>query len=220
MLQRLLLLICVPVLSVSLGCVDYLSSTEDFDNVLTVREPGRSFADLTTYALVDEVIDLGPILGEDSRPVDHSFDALILDTISGNMNSLGWTQVEHTPPDDPDDGPMLDESDVLLIVGVVATDNWLWGSYYPWFGYDPYFWYYPIPPRPINYPTGTIIVTMLKPDERTTDDLGNEVIPVVWVGAIRGLLESSRSNTATRIERLVTQAFTQSPYLDISGESP
>lgn len=213
MLKKMLCLACVFALSTSVACIDYLSTTEDFDDVLTVRQPGRVFTDMNTYALLDMVVDLG-VFFEDSFAVDHSFDGLVLDTVVSNMNNLGWTNIERIPQ-----GERNDDADVVIVVGAVATNNWTMSGFYPWYGYDPYNVLYPPVIVPVNYPVGSIIITMVKPDEEEEDEQGDKVFPVVWAGAISGLLESSRGDTAIRIENLITQAFDQSPYLNLLGAS-
>ena len=206
-------LACVAALGTTTACIDYLSTTEDFDAVLTVRQPGRTFTELSTFAILDRVVDLG-VFFEDSIEIDHSFDALILETVVANMNTLGWRVVASTPQGESNGE---DDPDVAIVVGAVATNNWTMSGYYPWYGYDPYYALYPPVVVPVNYPVGSIIITMVKTGEEEEDEEGKKVFPVVWAGAIRGLLESSRSDTAIRIENLISQAFDQSPYLNLLG---
>ncbi len=66
---------------------------------------------------------------------------------------------------------------------------------------------------PVNYPTGSFIITMGKPDEIEIGDDGEEIIPVIWAAGLRGLISGSDTNKVRRIERSIDQAFDQSPYL-------
>jgi hypothetical protein len=89
-----------------------------------------------------------------------------------------------------------------------------WPGYPPGWGWGPGWGYYP--PGywvPYSYTTGTI--TALVSDPNNPEDIGGEVvIPLAWRSVFNGLVSGSQSNNVTRIQRSITQAFVQSPYLE------
>jgi hypothetical protein len=184
------------------GHYDFYDQT---DVILTVPEPGRSFDGITTYGLWSEVIDLSNE-AQDPIEIDHErVDPALLAAVERNMDALGWTQVADPTTDDPD---------VVAVIGVVAQENWYLYSYYYW--YDYWYWYYPgyYPPvYAVSYPSGSAIVSLVKPDEAVIDDEGDANAPVIWVAGVWGQLSNSAPDNLRRVEEGIDQAFDQSPYL-------
>ena len=184
----------------------YYETYDQTDMVLTVPEPDRDFEPLSTYALWPEVIDLTEHV-EDPIDVDHArVDPVLLDAVERNMNRLGFAKVADAKADEPD---------VVAIIGVVAQENWYLYSYYYW--YHGWYWYYPgyYPPvYAVSYPTGSVIVMLVKPDEAVKDDAGELNAPVIWVAGVWGSLSDNESYNLDRISDGIDQAFDQSPYLD------
>jgi len=190
----------------SVGCrPGYYDFYDQTDLVLTVQEPDRDFEPLVTYGLWPEVLDLTNLV-EDPIDINHGVvDPVLLDAVEKNMDDMGFTKVAD---------PVLDSPDVVAVIGVVAAENWYLYSYYPWYG--GWWWYYPgyYPPvYAVSYPTGSVIVTLVKPDEATIDENGESHAPVVWVAGIWGELSDSSSSNLERMVDDIDQAFDQSPYL-------
>lgn len=169
-------------------------SPSDTDVVTTFRNAAVDFSTKLTYAMPDSVLHIGK-----DGPVDSDFpvfDQQILSDIRTNLDQYGFNQVAN--PDQAD----------VLVLPMVSRTQWVSGGCYPWYwGY-----YYPYPgycyPVAYTYETGTILILMVDPD-LSLDDPNRDAL---WIAGINGLLSSS-SNTASRIDRGINQAFEQSPYL-------
>ena len=74
-----------------------------------------------------------------------------------------------------------------------------WGAWYPWGGYV------------YQYTFGTVLVDIIDRDGIVFE--GEELIPIVWTGALNGAVSNSTSDTRNRINRGIDQCFEQSPYL-------
>lgn len=185
-----------------LGCrPESIQYYEETDAVLTIREPGRDFSGLSTFGLWEEVLDLGDLV-DDPIDIDHErIDPVLLGAVEDNMVALGWTMV---------DDPVADDPDVVLVIGTVATNNWYFYYYPCW---DPYWCYYPPVGSVVNFPVGSVIITMVKPDEATDED-GETVVPAIWAAGIQGELGSS--SDLARFTDGIDQAFVQSPYLEVA----
>jgi hypothetical protein len=188
---------------------------DDTDMVITMRQPDKDFSSYRTYAITEPVVDLGAY-AEDPIQVPHSVvDPLILSSLEQEMDEAGYMRVADAMADNPD---------VVVTPGVVATNNWGWVSYYPWYGYTGYYWYYPPVPVPVNTPLGSVIITMLDPNATMRDpnagqmdDEERTLVPVIWTGAMRSLLYDSDEAAAQDIPELMDQMFDQSPYLKVGG---
>ena len=206
------------------ACYPEPLTTGEMDVVITVKDSGRNYSALKTYALPDQVFDLCEVaanLGEGGaagsasdgdgddddaddgcKDVSHRYDDEVLATIAENLEDLGFVEAQN-----PED------ADVVVFPGITAQDNWY--VYYPycdyWYSYwYPYCWYYPWTPTAVNYPVGTLVLYMLAASE--ADDVALKM-PVVWLGVVRGILSSSSDTNAERVEAGVNQAFAQSRYL-------
>jgi hypothetical protein len=216
-------------LGVLVGACSYDSLTaSETDVVLTVQSPTADYGKYKTFAITDHIVDLcgtiDPDVGLDPLPsggaggqggrsgfdfnsscydVSHTYDQQILDGIVSQMKAYGYTQVK-TRADNPD---------VVLLVGTVAQDNWQYQPAYPWC--DPYYYYwcwYPSTGYAYNLPTAAVLINMVDVKASTTDDLKS-----VWFVAMQGLYAtSSDATTQQRIDTSLTNAFQQSPYLDLS----
>jgi hypothetical protein len=195
------------------ACYPYdVTSTSQLDVVATAHDSSKNFSAVQTYLLLDSVVH---VIIDSANFIEPSrqFDALIVDKVEENLQALGWTGVRYNegdplPPTVPD---------VALLIAVTASNttsvyyNWWpsWGWYpgwgwgcvtcYPGYGY----------PTVVSYDNGTLAMNMIE----TISPAPNDTIPVVWVGALRGLLGTSASTTQSRITNGINQAFNQSPYL-------
>lgn len=184
-----------------LGCRPLQYQTYAETDVVATISDGRDFSTYSTFALSQTVIDLD--LCEDPREVDHErIDPIVLQGITTNLEELGWTQVDLTTGD----------PDTIVVGGIVACDNWYWVSYPGWWDW---WWYYPPTTVPVNYPVGSVILTMFDPNDLTVDIDGSTKVPVVWAAGITGQISGSGGN-ATRLADDIDQAFEQSAYLEVS----
>jgi len=188
------------------GC--YLNAIDDIselDAIATLRDPGREYGDLRTFAMREEVADLSE-LADDPIDVDHEYDTVIVRGIARNLAELGWTRTDDA-----------EAADVIVLNGIVAADNWVYYSY--WWDYYPYYIYYPTYTTAINFATGSLITTMVKPDEMESSD-GQDVVPAIWFAGSRGLIGSSGRSSEERINDVIDQSFRQSDYLRVGDPVP
>ena len=186
-----------------LGCYPHGPEyTDDLDVVLTYFQDGYDFNSKNTYARPDKIVKITGNLqkGEDPVYIPDATAALILAQIDKNMDDMGWQKV------DVDEDP-----DMLLTPAAWETTTitywydywyWWWGGYYPGWGYYPGY--------VSSYTTGTLVMGLIDPSEVGAN--GNPVVQ--WTGAINGILTGSYN--ASRVNKAIDQAFTQSPYLQIN----
>jgi hypothetical protein len=175
-----------------------IENVQETDVVVTRRDTSANFAGFLLYAMPDTVVQINDT-AEGSVELSHEFDGLMIATVEQNMAALGYVRVDI--PDDPNDLPQDSVPDLLVLVTMVGVDN----SYYVWYpgwGYV----------GRVSYETGTVFVDMIDPNDPTPGVEPPE-IPVVWTGALRGILSGGAATAATRIVDGLNQAFDQSPYL-------
>ena len=176
-------------------------NVDDFDLVYTTYSPEFNFNTTYTYSLPDQVIDLDDSEDNDPEYINAASSTAILSAVKTNLDALGWTEVE---------------ADVAKVVIVAAgfdetflsyNPGW-WDWYYPW--YPGWGWGYPgyYPGYVSGYSTGSVLVQMTYPEDTNSD---NEV-PVVWLGALNGLLQGGQENISSRITTNLNQAFSQPPF--------
>jgi hypothetical protein len=204
------------VLIVGAGLVDCsrdsFSSYKDFDAVVTAYNTDYQdeFENNRTFAMPEEVFDLSD-LADDPIDLNGKYNQLVLDRVADNMAELGYDRV----PIAGDPFEMVTDADVIVYVGAVAQENWVYGSgYYCSYGWC---WYYPVNGVAVNFDNGTIILTMVDPDLAEEVDAGNANIPVVWSGGLRGLLGY---HSPSEVEGGIDQAFDQSQYLRVGEAVP
>ena len=182
--------------------------------VYTVFEESFDFSAKKTYFLDDDVLAI-----DTAETIPPDTKTKIIDGIVIQMNKKGWTRVF-----DVDGNGIPTESAAVVILASALTGTVEGVSYWPgyggwyggWWGWG-YKKYYGWPGYgwggvaiPYSYDVGTIYIDML---DRSTYDAENEKIDLVWMSAMNGVLSSSGFDTNTRIDRVITQAFEQSPYL-------
>jgi len=190
---------------------DDISSTEELDTVTTLYDKQHDFGAGVTYALPDTVvfIDEDGTAGDDESDVSHQYDDQIIASIRENLNAAGYTELTGAAARNADLA-VLASSTTATTVGVYY-DWWYYWGYYPyWPGYAPG-WGYGYPPVSVAYAysTGTLIMTMI---DLKNADVANKSIPVLWIGAVNGVLTGNSS--VARVTNGIDQAFVQSPYLD------
>ena len=207
--KKLIVLFSLLILSsfVLYSCYpDYGLTTSDYDTVITVFDNDANFKK-PTYAMPDTVVHLVDE-GTPEEDIDRSKDALILSTVAGNMEDLGYERVVDTTAAAPA---------FVILVGVTSTENYVrvyypgwgyWGGWGWWGGYPGYG--YPGGSATYNYTTGTIFLTMIDPDKRNPDT----TFGAVWLARINGVISNSSTiNVSSRITTRINDAFEQSPYL-------
>ncbi|WP_067150045.1 DUF4136 domain-containing protein [Pseudotamlana agarivorans] len=190
------------VLLLALGCYpEGGQNVDDFDLVYTDYSADFNFDTNYTYSLPDKVIDLDSD-EDDPTYIDEEYSDAILGTVKTNLNSLGWTEVS------------AQDADIVIVTGAfdenfIYFQPWWWDWYYPWYGPD-WGWYYPgyYPGYISGYSTGSVLIQMTYPADTNSD---NE-IPVVWLGALNGLLQGGQASIVNRIDSNIDQAFNQPPF--------
>jgi Domain of unknown function (DUF4136) len=176
---------------------------EDLDVVYTTYNETYDFKASNTYAMPDKIVVDVKIDNGDTTYVymKDKFAAPILAAIDANMNSLGWTKADiSTKPD-------------VLVTPAAWTSttyfysywyDWWYGGYYGgWYG-----WYYPPYYTVSSYTTGTMVITIVDPNEETPTGRSE----TKWLSAINGLY--SGSYDINRVTTYIDQAFEQSSYLN------
>lgn len=203
LLARSLFLLCIALVSLACSDVSY-DSVSDADVVYTKRQDNYDFSSYKTYIMSDTIIDLS---SETSDPVelDGTYQQDILDATESNLKARGYTRVTDVA-----------DADFSVILGVVASYVTTYYYTYPWYGGG---YYYPYSTS-ISYPVGTLVTTIFPAEIEElvgtgTDffDGGKPEVQPYWLSAIQGLLYSDSTPTTTRINSLIDQSFTQSPYL-------
>ena len=182
----------------------------DTDLTVTDYDMDYDFGNQKTYWLADTIEYITNI--EDSEIDQEDVDAL-LSLMESNFSNAGYTRVDLDKPE---------EADFVITISVIASKNsgvgwvpgppwypgWGWGP--GWGGYYPPYWggYYSY-----SYTTGSVITNWWDPDTPALLSVNDNEQPVHWVATFNGLLSSSNSNNAGRVQASVEQAFKQSPYI-------
>ncbi len=200
-------LLIVGLLPILGGCYPYdRESTSDYDVIATTFDPNVVFANLSTYAMPDEIVE---VTDPDTPPdqadrINATVESAILGAIATNMQALGYTRVANNP-----DGTAPAGVDVQITPFAVQS-TWVGGSCYPYY-YDWYYsgygWCYPVY---YSYTTGSVIVPMIDPDPLLPPNS-----EPLWIAGINGITGTDTpSATASRARNAINAAFNQSPYLN------
>jgi hypothetical protein len=178
---------------------------DELDLVYTNYDPGYGFAAKHTFAVPDKIMKIDDDLANGGGPnyVKDIYATPMLTRIVQNMTSNGWSQVDVDKNPDVLLAPVAYELTTTYYYGSGGYWDWWYGGYYPGGG-----WYYPYPVT-TSYSTGSLIVTMLDPNDVSADDK----MRAVWGFVVNGLLEGSTTEFNARITKGINQAFTQSAYL-------
>jgi hypothetical protein len=176
----------------------------DSDLVATNYDNGFDFNGAVYYSLPDSVVHI--IDPDDNDPdVDRTYDQDILDAIEANMDAAGFVKVDIDTlvPD------LIIKPAVWSATNTgVIYDYSYWGWYYP--PYGGWYPYYPWGGYVYSYTYGTLLMDIV---DVNGIDIEEEFIPIVWTGALNGVLSDSRSDMRKRIRDGIDQCFIQSPYL-------
>lgn len=205
-----MLILAIPLVIFSCypGGAEYYSDT---DIVYTNYDETYNFSGDVNYFMPDTIYHA---IGEgDDDDISREYDEEILARVADNLTSYGYTRVSDENGADVFVTITITTSKYTGI-GWIPGGGWWWGWYpgWGWGGYYPgYPWYPGGYPVYYSYTTGTIFLEMIPPDLVDPDE---ETVTIVWQGIGNGLISSSTSNMTARIDRMIDQVFTQSPYLD------
>jgi hypothetical protein len=178
---------------------------DQLDLVYSNYDPDYNFAEKLTFALPDKIlkIDEDLINSDGINYVNTAYASVMLAKIRENMLADGWTEVGIDARPDVLLAPAAYELTTYYSYDWWYYYDWWYGGYYP-----PGGWYYPYPVVE-GYSTGSLIVSMVDPNELSANDKAR----VAWVFVINGLLEGSTSEFNARMTKGINQAFEQSQYL-------
>jgi hypothetical protein len=188
---------------------------EELDITATILyDEDVDFNNFKTFILPDSIVQIGDPddPGYIELPLDNQDE--ILNLIQSNFENLGYVE---------ELDPRNNEPDVVVLVEVIAQENyvlytyppggwWGWWGWYPWYpgwGWGPG-WGPGYPGGGVgvqSYPEGTLIVDMLDAGVPSNE----EDIPLLWTGVLNGLLYES--NNPNRVSNGINQMFAQSQYL-------
>jgi hypothetical protein len=204
------------------------ATVDELDLAVTKYDEDQDFTILNTFYLYDTIIYITDDEDETlSSNIDHSQGPHIIEQVRQNLLSYGWEEIEDTTGVDVD---------VSILISALEVDVYYY--YYYWWDYWYWYWYgwypgypgypgYPIYPGYPTYPSygytvGSILIDMVDMDDVAAPvppieggDPENPKfeIPIVWTGAVNGILEGSNENIQMRLTRQIGQVFEQSPYL-------
>ena len=206
---------------------EFDATVEELDLAITKYDEDQNFGALNSFFLYDTIIYIND--KENPAPhTDHPQEDHILDQVRQNLINIGWTEVTDTV------GGV--DADVSIMISALEVDvnfyyyGWWdywywypWDWWYPWYpGYPGYPWYptYPIYPS-YGYTVGTVMIDMVNmgdivmPQIEPDPDPENPIfrVPIVWTGAVNGILSGSQENIESRLTTQIEQVFRQSDYL-------
>ncbi len=225
MKNRLKLMVFLLFLSVLIiSChTEYDATVEELDLAITHFDENQNFGELNTFYLYDTIMYITDDEDADLPDWNEGQGPHILAQVRGNLESLGWQENRDTI------GGV--QADASILISVLETDVnfyyygwWDWWHWYPWYPYQyesSYWWGYPIWPGPVypsyGYTVGTVLIDMINVNEikapNLNDDNPHIEIPVVWTGAVNGILAGSDKNIENRLTNEIEQVFKQSSYL-------
>lgn len=194
-----------------------ITSAEQLDIVAAFRDTAVDFGAIATYAMPDSVVHLtADPENEPPAGVTRRFDELILARVQANLDERGYVR---------ELDPAVNEPDVTVLVGAIATTRFISWVSYPWFawwGFYPAFESGPFDPSwgiaypwagvitAFEYDTGTIVIEMLDARDIDPDD---PRLNALWGSAMNGILSGSDEAIAARVTASIDEAFALSPYL-------
>ena len=189
------------------------------DVVVTVRDTDFPFGAVRTFSIPDSIVHLQPASGGTMLALSRAHDDEILAAVRANLIARGYT---------PNVDPGRVQSDVIVLVGATATQEYAALATYPWWnvwgwyeGWDEDIdfdatWSFDYPNvAVIEVDVGTIIVDMIA--NLQVNPLSQSV-PSVWIGAARGILDGT--SNVNRVTDAIDEMFRQSPYLLASPVLP
>ena len=207
--------IWIPLVLSSCAPDSGLNSVAEYDVVVALYDRQADFGAIQTFTIPDSVVHLidPDFAGKDD--VNREYDDLILSEVTDNLLALGYTE---------ESDPGSSTPDVFVAISVTSSD-WVVYEWYPYY-WDYYWGWYPYwpgwgPGWGVGYPyygtvayytysTGTILIQMLSVEGA---DEGSKEVPIIWLGAVNGVITGSSQEIENRIKVRIKQCFNQSPYL-------
>jgi len=172
---------------------------DQYDLVYTNYDSQYDFTAKQTYAIPDKIMKItdGLLNGDDPTFIKDTYAIPMLNQINKNMSDFGWTKVSKDANPDVVLNPAAYE--------LTTYSYWYAGGYWGWWYGG---WYYPYPVV-TSYSTGSLIVTMTDPNDKSADDKAR----AEWSFIVNGLLEGTSADFTARFTKGINQAFEQSQYL-------
>ena len=194
-------LLMLATAGLALSCNLYPGSdarTETLDVVLSYYDDQIDFQSMNTYALVEEVVELKVDGSTGNFTITPEIENAIINSVKANMAAYGWQLVD-----------TADSPDLVIGMGATVTAHTNIYENFPGYGWGyPYFSY-----TVSTYPVGTIVLVGL--DFKDLDP-NTGVAPAAWFSIVQGPLTGGVSDQPARIDRDITQAYTQSGYLNLN----
>jgi len=156
------------------------------------------------YFMPDTVVDVSE---PGTSPSPIASQSQILANVAQEMNAYGFVR-------EPDSA-MAQNTDFIVLVSRVRTNNYYYNWWGGWGGYWGGYWggccYYPPVATVSNYRTASLTIQIIDTKKIT---IGEHEIPIIWQGVGDGLFEGSASSISTRGQASIKQMFKQSPYLN------
>lgn len=194
--------------AVSVSCKKYPSdnlSLQDQDVVITQYDTKIDFPAYRTFAINDTVLFLKNKAGRVESDTGYSqYNDQIVGRIVSNMTALGYQRVgKNQNPQIGLDVVLVNDENIDSYTSWYGS-SWYWG----WYGYG---YYYPWPTTSYyRYEVGSLNLTML---DLTRIDTVAKQIPAMWNSQGVGLVSSTASYNADRIDDAIDVMFEHSPYL-------
>src|SRR5262249_41729827 len=146
------------------------------------------------------------------QEIDPALSQHVLQTIAGQLNSRGYTQV----PNDGSQPPSLfvEVSKMTTTQTQVYYDYWYgyYGAYYaPYYGTSFGVGWAPVAMPYVTTATlGSLLINVTDPNH---PDTTAQKIPSVWAAVLNGVIDGAgQAEIQQRLDTGIAQAFTQSPY--------
>lgn len=211
-MSKIITALCFSLLLLEACGTDAPTSQQQLDVVATTYQPNYRFQQASTYALPDQVAVISDP-GTTPQPLDPGLSQHVLQTISNQLNSRGYTQDTSNNPASPP-SIFVEVSKMNTVTTQVYYDYWYgyYGGYYaPYYGATYSVGWAPVPvPYVIQATLGSLIINVTDPNY---PDPADKKIPAVWTTVLNGVIDNStQAEIQQRIDTGVQQAFAQSPY--------
>ena len=189
------------------SCQKY-PDTDNLDNnylVYTNYDDDTDFKKFSTFYIPDSIL----IIDNNSNSPKYLYGTVASDIIIG-LEDAGYTRT--TDKGSADLGLQLSYIEDTYRFRYFNDNPWWCG--YPWYWSATYWgnwggWYWPYNIT-YSYTTGSILGELIDLSDTPST---SKTLRVVWTNYITGLLNNNGSLNTTYVQKSITQAFEQSPYL-------
>lgn len=208
-MKKFIPILCIASLFASCEKEPDLDNVEDQVVTYTQYDTDAEFSTYSTFYVADKVAVIGH---SDSKELESSIADQLINEVTTEMASRGYTQVQDK--ESADLGIQLSYIETRHTSSVACPYWWIdypgyWGPSYwgPW--YDS--WYYAYR-NYFSYYNGALLCDML---DLTTDvpDVREQKLPVIWQSYSVGLVSNSQETNTQNMLQGLGQAFAQSPYI-------